>query len=70
VKKERRKSLYRKIKDESPSNKSTRQMRAQVDTTQRKETKANNQRKKKRKPYANMTPSYKVMINDNKEDLR
>jgi hypothetical protein len=49
VKKERRKSLYRKIKGENPSNKSTRQMRARVDTTQRKKTKANNQQKKEKK---------------------
>ncbi len=62
--------MYRKIKDENASIKSTRQMRAQVDATQRKTTKANNQQKKKRKPYADMTPGYEVMINDNKEYLR
>jgi hypothetical protein len=33
--------------------------------------KANNQQKiKKRKPYANMTQSYEMMNNDNKEDLK
>jgi hypothetical protein len=33
--------------------------------------KANNQRKiRKKKPYANMTQGYKMIINDNKEDLK
>jgi hypothetical protein len=33
--------------------------------------KANNQRKiKRKKPYANMTQGYKMMINDNKKDLK
>jgi hypothetical protein len=33
--------------------------------------KANNQRKiRKKKPYANMTQGYKMIINDNKENLR
>jgi hypothetical protein len=39
----RRKTPYKKIKDENPSIKSTRQMRARLDTTQRKKLKANNQ---------------------------
>jgi hypothetical protein len=42
-----------------------------VDITQREKTKANNQRKiRKKNPYANRTQGYKTMINDNKEDLR
>jgi hypothetical protein len=48
-------------------------MRPEVDTTQRKrkQKKANNQQKnKEKKPYANMTQSYKMMINNNKENLR
>jgi hypothetical protein len=44
----RRKTLYIKIKDENLSIKNTRQMRAQVDTTQEK-MKANNQQKNKEK---------------------
>jgi len=60
-----------KFKDVNPSIKSTRQMKAWIDTTQRKETKANNQWKiRKRRPYANRTQGHKMMINDNKEDLR
>jgi hypothetical protein len=36
-----------------------------------KKTEANNQWKiRKKKPYANKTQGYKMMINDNKEDLR
>jgi hypothetical protein len=35
-------------------------MRAQVDTTKRKE----------KKPYENMTQGYEMMINGNKKDLR
>jgi hypothetical protein len=44
-------------------------MRAQIDTTQRK-MKANNQQIIKKKPYANRTHGYEMMINDNNEDLR
>jgi hypothetical protein len=47
-------------------------MRPRVDTTQRrkKKNKANNQQKnKENKSYANMTQGYKMMINNNKEDL-
>jgi hypothetical protein len=40
---EREKTLYIKIKDENSSIKNTRQMRAQVDTTQKNKTKANDQ---------------------------
>jgi hypothetical protein len=40
----KKKTLNIKIKDDNPSIKSTRQIRAQVDTTQKK-TKANNQQK-------------------------
>ncbi len=32
--------------------------------------KANNQQKIRKKPYANSTHGYEMMINDNKEDLR
>jgi hypothetical protein len=39
--------LYIKIKDENPSIKSTKQMRAQVNTTQKKKTKTINQQKNK-----------------------
>jgi hypothetical protein len=46
-------------------------MRARVDTTQRKKIEANNQQKiRKRKPYANKTQGYEMTINNNKEDLR
>jgi len=39
--------------------------------TQAKEKmKVNNQQKKRGKPYANRTCGYKMMINDNKEDVR
>jgi hypothetical protein len=48
VKKERRKSLHRKIKDENTSIKSTRQMRARNEST-----KVDNPKKKKRKPTIN-----------------
>jgi hypothetical protein len=62
-----RKTLYIKMKDKNPSNKITRQKKAQVDTTQRKKMKVNNQQKiRKKKPYANMTQSYEMIINDNK----
>ncbi len=55
------------MKDKNPSNKITRQKKAQVDTTQRKKMKVNNQQKiRKKKPYANMTQSYEMIINDNK----
>jgi hypothetical protein len=55
-----------KIKDENPSIKSIRQMKVWVDRTQRK-NKANNQQEiRKRKPYANKTQGYKMLINDNK----
>jgi hypothetical protein len=64
-------SMYVEIKDGNPSNKSTRQKKARQDITQRKRTKANNKRKRrKRKLYANMTQGYEMMINDKKEDLR
>jgi hypothetical protein len=64
----RRKTMYIEIKDENPSNKSTRQKKARKDTTQRKKKEANNQRKiRKRKLYANMTQGYEMMINDNKK---
>jgi hypothetical protein len=49
VKRERRKSLYRKIKDENPKNQKYKANRARVNTNQRKKTKANNQQKKKKK---------------------
>jgi len=46
-------------------------MRAQVDTFQKKKTKANSQEKiRKRKHHANMTQGYEMTINDIKEDLR
>jgi len=64
--------MYIKIKDQNPSIKSTRQMKAGVDKTQRKKKKKNQQsrKNKERKPNANMTQGYEMMINDNKEDLR
>ncbi len=39
----KKKNCVNKIKDGNPSNKRTRQMRLQINTTQRKKTKANNQ---------------------------
>jgi len=36
----------------------------------KKKMKANNQQKIRKKPYANSTHGYEMMINDNKEDLR
>jgi len=69
------KTLYIKIKDGILSIKSTRQMKAQVNTTQRKnkskqstkkkKKKTNN--KKKKKSYANKTYGYEMTINNNKE---
>jgi hypothetical protein len=41
----KKKNPVQKIKDGNPFIKSTRQMRTQVDTTQQKKTKANNQQK-------------------------
>jgi hypothetical protein len=61
-----KKTLYIKIKDGNPSIKSTRQMRTQVDTTQRK----NKNEQLKKKPYVSRTQGYKMTINNNKEDLR
>ncbi len=53
------KTLYIKIKDRNPSIKSTRQMRATIDTTQKKKKKkTNNQQKIKKKLYANGTHGY------------
>jgi hypothetical protein len=60
--------LYIKIKDENPSIKSTRHMKAQVNTTQKQKQTIN--KKIRRKPYANRTHAYEMMINNNKEDLR
>jgi hypothetical protein len=42
----------------NPSIKSTRQMKARVDTSQRKKTKTNNEQKIRKKPYANKTHGY------------
>ncbi len=57
------------MKDENPSIKSTRQMRAQVNTTQRK-NKSKQSTKIKLKPYANRSQGHKMTFNnDNKEDL-
>jgi hypothetical protein len=61
--------MYIKIKDGIPSIKSTRQMKAQVDTTQRK-YKSKQSTKNKKKTYANRTYGYEMMINNNKEDLK
>jgi hypothetical protein len=44
-------------------------MRAQVNTTQRK-NKSKQLTQIKLKPYANRSQSHKMTINDNKEDLR
>jgi hypothetical protein len=41
----KKKNCVNKIKGGNPSSKSTRQMKTQVDTTQRKKTKANNRQK-------------------------
>jgi hypothetical protein len=65
----RRKTMYIKIKDGIPSIKSTRQMKVQVDTTQRK-NKSKQSTKNKKKIYANRTYGYEMMINNNKEDLK
>jgi len=48
-------------------------MRAQVDTTQKRKNKIKliiKKRKRKRKPYANIIQGCKMLINNNKEDLR
>jgi hypothetical protein len=58
-----------KIKDKNPSIKNTRQMRAQIDTTQRK-NQSKQSTKKGKKPSANKTHGYEMMINDNNENLR
>jgi hypothetical protein len=51
--------------------KSTKQMRTQVDTTQRKTTKENNQQKLGKDPiYINRYHGYEMIINNNKKDLR
>jgi hypothetical protein len=63
------KTMYIKIKDGIPSIKSTKQMRVQVDTTQRK-NKNKQSTKNKKKTYAIKTYGYEMMINSNKEDLR
>ncbi len=53
------KTLYIKIKDRNPSIKSTRQMRATIETTKKKKKKkTNNQQKIKKKLYANGTHGY------------
>ncbi len=53
----------------NPSIKSIKQTTTQVDTTQKKK-KVNNQQKIRKKPYANRTHKYEMIINDNIEDLR
>ncbi len=58
-----------KIKDKNPSIKNTRQMRAQIDTTQRK-NQSKQSTKKGKKPSANKTHGYEMTINDNNENLR
>jgi hypothetical protein len=60
-------TLYIKIKDENPSIKSTRQMRAQVDITQMKNK---SKQKIRKKSYANRTHGHEMMINDNNANLR
>jgi hypothetical protein len=45
-------------------------MITQVDTTQRKKTKVNNQQKSGKNPIAKRTHDYEMIINNNKEDLR
>jgi len=62
-------NLYIKIKDENPSIIITRQMRAQVNTTQR-QNKSKQSTKIKLKPYAKRFQGHKMTINDNNEDLR
>jgi len=52
-----------KIKDKNPSIKSTRQMRTQIDTNQRK-NESKQSTKKRKKPYANRIHGYEMMIND------
>jgi len=53
----------------NPSIKSTKQMKTQVDTTQRKKQ-PSNQQKIRKQSYANRTHGYKMPINNNKEDLK
>jgi hypothetical protein len=65
------KTLYIKIKDENPSIKSIKEMRAQVDITQRKKKKKKPpSTKNKEKPYANKTHGYEMTINNTNEDQR
>ncbi len=45
-------------------------MRAQVDITLKTKTKKIINQKNKKKPYANRTQDYEMIIQDNKEDLR
>jgi hypothetical protein len=59
-----------KIRDGNPSIKNTRQMRARVDTTQRKNENKQSTKILKIKPYANKTQSYEMTTNNNKEDLK
>jgi hypothetical protein len=66
----KRKTMYIKIKDKDQSIKSTRQMKIQADTTQRKNESKQSTKNKEKKSYANKTLSYKMTINDNKKDLR
>jgi hypothetical protein len=65
----RRKALQRKINNGNPSIKSTRQMRTQEDTTQRK-NKSKQSTKIRLKPYAKRTHHYEMPINNNREDFK
>jgi hypothetical protein len=53
----------------NPSIKSSKQMKTQINITQRK-NKSKQSTKNKEKSYANRTHGYKMIINDNKENPR
>jgi hypothetical protein len=65
----KKKDLVNKNHGWNPSNKSTRQMRTQVDTTQRK-NKSKQSTKIRRRPYAKRTHEHKMTINNTKKNLR
>jgi hypothetical protein len=60
------KTLYVKMKDKNPSIKSTKQMRAWVDITQRKNKSKPLTKKIGKRPYANKTHGYEMTINNDK----
>jgi hypothetical protein len=66
---DRIKTLQIKIKDGNLSIKNTRQMRTQINTTQR-EKKTKKHKQSLKKSGKNLMQSYEMIINDSKADLR